>query len=296
MYVRFMPTRPTHILFDDLCHKVLKIHEGSDKPRTFVVTRTSVRHLLKTFSGLPIASITPDSFYDLHVPRARLECPTRNLNNDRKIFIQVMNKAFRLGLIPVPPSGIPRPSLDGDIGREITDEELKKLFVACEDDLLFFQMEMALKTGMRLREMLSLKWEYIDLTRAAIFLPKTVTKTKRGRGFPICRILSQDLEYKKKRSLSPFVFPSATNPGKFQYDNRYQWRKLKKTADVKCRWHDFRHTCATRMLRAGAPISHVSQILGMSERVLRSIYNHLNVDDLRESATKVDYTFLKKVS
>lgn len=287
-----MPTRKK-IVFDDLCSEVLRRHQGSDKPRTYVVTRTSVRHLLKTFSGRPISEIRVDSFYDEHVPRARIECFTRNLNNDRKIFVQIMNVAYRRGLTPIPPLGIRKPSLDGDVGKELSDEELRRLFLACHDDLLFFQMEMALKTGMRLREMLSLKWEYIDLERAAIFLPKQITKTKRGRGFPICRILSNGLAYKKNLSDSPFVFPSATNLNKFQYDNRYQWRKLKQTAGVTCRWHDFRHTCATRMLRAGVSILHVSQILGMSERVLRGIYNHLNVDDLRASATAVDYKFLK---
>jgi integrase/recombinase XerD len=52
---------------------------------------------------------------------------------------------------------------------------------------------------------------------------------------------------------------------------------------VKARWHDLRHTCATRMLRRGTPLHVAKAVLGMSLKVLVEIYAHVNLDDWRKA-------------
>ena len=281
------------VRFQDICDEILNRHKGSDRPRTYIVTRTSVRHLLKTFTDRPIQTVSSSSFWAEHVPRARAESRDRNLNNDRKIFIQVLFIAYRRGLIPAPPSGITKPNAYREVGRELSDEEIRKLFLHASNTKILLQMELALKTGMRLREMLGLRWDFINFKTAVISLPGFVTKTRKGRFFPICRVLCMQLQYLHGKTRSPYVFPSNTNRMKPQNDNKHFWRIVKKKAGVECRWHDLRHTNATRQLRAGIPKERISKVLGMSEGVLISIYSHLNEEDLRPCATAVNLDFVK---
>lgn len=63
---------------------------------------------------------------------------------------------------------------------------------------------------------------------------------------------------------------------------------------VNCRFHDLRHTAATRKLRSGASIHMVSLVLGMSVKILTSIYQHLTVEDLRATAVSGGISFLDK--
>lgn len=46
--------------------------------------------------------------------------------------------------------------------------------------------------------------------------------------------------------------------------------------------HTFRHTCATHMLRNGAPIRHLQEMLGHESLESTQIYTHVTINDLKE--------------
>ena len=59
-------------------------------------------------------------------------------------------------------------------------------------------------------------------------------------------------------------------------------------AEVKASIHTFRHCCATHLLRGGASVRHVQQLLGHRDLSTTEIYTHLELADLKqaiESAT-----------
>lgn len=293
-WIALLPKSGRDTRFEDLTTEILKRYESSDRKRTREAAVSPINHLLKTFKGVRVMDITKECFYSKHVPRAKAENPNRNLNPDRKLFIQVMYQAFQKGLIRQPPVGIPKPSIEKDIGRELSNIEISDLFRWCGSADLKLQIEIALKTGMRLREMLSLKWEYFDWGRGTIKLPPSLTKTKRGREFPLCKtLLLPFLDRYNKAQESEFVFPSPNDPEKPQFNNKTAWKTLKRRAEVKARWHDLRHTAATRKLRAGVPKHIISLEMGMGVGVLTRIYSHLNVEDLRVSAEAVKLDFLE---
>lgn len=240
-----------------------------------------------------MSALTADCFHSEHVPRARAETPDRNLNDDLKYFKLLLGVAYRKGLVPLPVPKIAKPSIEGDVGRELSDPEIKRLFADCDSDCLRFQMEMALRTGMRKTELLSCEWRFIDWDRGTIRLPARVTKTKRGREFPLSQAFSQALLERQKGVQSRFLFPSRTRDDWHQLDVKTAWTALRVRAGVDCRWHDFRHTCATRMVRSGTSLAFVARYLGMSQRVLIRIYNHVSIDDLRGAANAVDLSFLR---
>jgi len=137
---------------------------------------------------------------------------------------------------------------------------------------------------MRLREMLHLRWDRISWDEKTIRLRPEDTKTRKGRVIPIALELFHQLKARHVQSRSSYVFPSRFDQNLPQNENKTAWRALRPRAVVTCRWHDFRHTCASRLLRRGIPTSVAKKYLGMTEAVLTGIYQHLSLDDLRTAA------------
>ncbi len=50
--------------------------------------------------------------------------------------------------------------------------------------------------------------------------------------------------------------------------------------------HTFRHTCATHMLKNGAPIRHLQEMLGHESLDSTQIYTHVTINDLKKIHTK----------
>jgi len=50
--------------------------------------------------------------------------------------------------------------------------------------------------------------------------------------------------------------------------------------------HTFRHTCATHMLKYGAPIRHVQELLGHESLETTQLYTHVTINDLKEVHAK----------
>jgi integrase/recombinase XerD len=54
-------------------------------------------------------------------------------------------------------------------------------------------------------------------------------------------------------------------------------------AELKASVHTFRHCCATHLLRGGASVRHVQQLLGHRDLNTTAIYTHLELQDLQRA-------------
>ena len=76
-------------------------------------------------------------------------------------------------------------------------------------------------------------------------------------------------------------FGNAMHPGAVWHVVRKYVRQAGITKPVST--HTFRHSCATHMVRAGAPGRHLQELLGHSSLETTQIYLHLTVDDLKQA-------------
>ncbi len=125
----------------------------------------------------------------------------------------------------------------------------------------------------------------ISSSMLVITLESTNTKTKRLRRIPINSLLRALLkEQKLQTGHQEFVFLSSRGKPYLRQDS------LKKPFLLACkhagieglRFHDLRHTAATRMIEAGAPVVAVSKILGHQNLSTTMRYVHPDAS-LREA-------------
>lgn len=287
LWKKSLPERSS-VRFDALARQILETKRVRAKG-TYSDASLYLNRLIRHFGSIRIADIT-EIDWAVYVGRCKDENPKRKLFGDKKYMKQVILAAVRQEII-TKPIKLVIPCAKPEAGREITQDELTRLFDAVKNPRLKFQMEIALKMGLRLREMLYLQWTRVDWEGQVLRLRPEDTKTRRGRVVPIPPELVGQFRELHLKSRSEYVFPSRFDPTRPQHDNKTAWRKLKAKANVRARWHDWRHTCATRLLRRDVSTSVARLYLGMTEKVLTRIYVHLNLDDLRKAAHAMSDTW-----
>lgn len=200
-----------------------------------------------------------------------------------------------------------------DIGKALSVKDEKKLIDACADSRsrsLLPAVLLALNTGMRYSEIRLLRWNQVDLKRRTVRVGKSKTQAGTGRTIPLNAKAAEVLKFWAdqfpKRKPEHFVFPSERygvggdkfEPVVFDLDpsraiNSWKeaWESVKKSAGVEVRFHDLRHTCVTRMLEGGAPLSVVASILGWSSATtvrMAKRYGHIGQVAQRQAVEILD--------
>ncbi len=167
--------------------------------------------------------------------------------------------------------------------RWLTDQEEIRLLKACPVWLGEI-MTFALHTGMRMGEILSLTWEGVDVFRRTV----TVFRSKNGerRTIPINQIMLDLLQKKAKiRTLKTnLVFCSKAFTPIEGGHLRRAFRTALRTATVShFRFHDLRHTFATRLVQAGKDLYKVQRLLGHKSGLMTQRYAHHWPESLRDA-------------
>ncbi len=173
------------------------------------------------------------------------------------------------------------------VERWLTSEEEKRLLevspVWLREIIIF-----ALNTGMRQGEILSLQWPQVDLSRRTATLLET--KNKEIRTVPLNQTVCEMLSVKGKiRHISGYVFTSQAGT---KIDARnllrsfYIARKEAKLEDV--RFHDLRHSFATRLVQAGIDLYVVKELLGHKTITMTMRYAHHYAESLRHGVDILD--------
>ncbi|MEN9343255.1 MAG: hypothetical protein RLZZ453_42 [Chlamydiota bacterium] len=173
--------------------------------------------------------------------------------------------------------------------RTLSSDECSRLLDACaksSNSLLLPFVILALTTGARSGELLSLKWNAVDLENGVIHLKST--KNGRPRVLAIVGDVLDVLKnlYAKRNPEKPLVFASKTRFG--QLTLRKPWEKALKEARIEdFRVHDLRHCFATIASVSGTSNIQLSAATG--HRTLSQLlrYCHPDTASVQQLTTKV---------
>jgi integrase len=130
-------------------------------------------------------------------------------------------------------------------------------------------------TGARLREILNLRWEWVDFERGLLLLPDSKT----GRKTIVLNAPAMVVLAGLPR-LGAFVI-AGDNPERPRADLNRPWYAIRKRARLMdVRIHDLRHTHASIGVGAGLGLPIIGKLLGHSQPSTTARYAHLDADPL----------------
>ena len=164
-----------------------------------------------------------------------------------------------------------------------------------------FGILISLYTGLRLGELLALKWDNINLKNRLIYIDKTISSISQNhkyliiedlpktnssiREIPISNSLLNILKGLKYKSKNEYVVCSYS--GNQIKTRAYQksFELLLEKLDIKhYGFHSLRHTFATRLLEQGTDVKTISELLGHSSPTITlNRYVHTNIQNKRKA-------------
>lgn len=214
------------------------------------------------------------------------EVKPASVNRELEVLSHLFTIAERwkkfFGKNPVSQAGLFK--LNNQVERILTPEEEERLLAGSAQHLKPI-INVALNTGMRKGEILTLTWEDVDFNNNILTVKHTISKSKKAKVIPISsKVRKILLEQKLKTAGCNYVF---TFEGKPIRDVRRAFEKACKRAGIQgLRFHDLRHTAATRMIEAGVSIVAVCKVLGHAEIRTTMRYAHPEVS-LRDAVEKL---------
>lgn len=296
---RFCPTlKPARklALFDEIAQDYLaysranKRSADDDPPR--------VRRLLKAFGGHAVTDITAEDVERLKQELSESGSAPATVNHYLKCLKAMYYRAMRARKAEHNPvRGVKLLKENNARVRCLSETEEARLYDALPDYLKSF-LTVALNTGMRWGELANLTWEDVDFYTGTLHVRQS--KSGEGRRVPmntVVRDMLQALRRQRvqaarsqaegqKEILSPLVFCSPR--GHFLNNFKRDWyRALRKAEIPDFRWHDTRHTAASRLVMAGVELYTVKEILGHKTLLMTARYSHLSPGHQREALERL---------
>jgi integrase len=204
---------------------------------------------------------------------------------------RVLNVAFSNGWINRNPfsmgDALISPGDERQRERILTRDEEEKLLLACTGYWAHLKSIIicAIDTGMRRGEIFKLRWSDIDFENGIINIRAFNTKTLRQRHAAITARLFQELMR---------VWENSTqNPDELVFGVATSTKKAFATLRTKVglpdlRFHDLRHTNATRLVSQHLPLSEVGRMLGHTQANTTYRYVNANVETAKRAAAMLD--------
>lgn len=192
---------------------------------------------------------------------------------------------------------IRKPPVSNAKTRFLSAEEAQRLLSACKESrnpYLHSIVVIALSTGMRRGEILSLRWEDIDFDKKLIVLRQTKNGSIRyvplvSPGLEVFKCLFQQ---ETIIDTSHHIFPSL-NPIRY-LDIRTAWQFALKRSGISddFTFHTLRHSCASFLAMSGASQRDIAEILGHKDLRMTHRYSHLSQSHLAERLERAAEKFI----
>lgn len=311
----FNYVKPERITVADLLHRYLRT-KNDIRLRTYERYQDIVeRHLIPNLSDYYITEVTPHlilDYYDYALLEGRLDGKEGGLSPTtvRQYHI-ILNGAFQYAvdhriLTYSPMASVKPPKKDQKEIKTLTAGEIGVLLNYLEetDSVIYIPAYIAAVTGMRLSEVLGLKWRDIDLKKGTVSVSRTLQQSKKKIYFSdvkskhskrLIYITQKDAavlkQHKKNQARNKLMLgPGYNDQGlvcagldgrplkPFTVSSRF--RRVARKLNFEVSFHGLRHSHATILLAEGALPRFVSSRLGhFNTAFTQDTYGHVTPQD-----------------
>jgi integrase len=257
------------------------------------------QHVLPALGQMKVADVRRGDIDQLHRKISRTGAKVR-----ANRVVALLSRMFSLAVIwemrtDNPVKGIDRnPEMARH--RYLEGDELERLLAAVAahpNRQAAHVIELLLLTGARRSEVLTMRWEQLDLQNGIWTKPASATKQARVHRIPLSaparqvlgeiKQAAEEKAAKYRRDPPPWVFPARYGGGPLT-DVKHGWAAICRTAGINdLHLHDLRHAYATFLASAGLSLPIIGRLLGHSQPGTTNRYSHLQLDPLRAATDRV---------
>ncbi|MGC4095673.1 MAG: tyrosine-type recombinase/integrase [Nitrospira sp.] len=210
--------------------------------------------------------------------------------------LAALKRMFRLGSQLTPPLVISTPHIphlqENNVRQGFFTEDEYKLLRAALPDHVKVPFIIGYWTGMRAGEIVTLRWEQIDLERGLLRLEPGMTKNREGRLVPLVKEITEAL-WKWKQQM---LHRHPTCPWVCNFRGKRLERIPKNTWKTVCErvglqgklFHDLRRTAVRNMVRAGVSERVAMVISGHKTRSVFDRYYIVSAGDILDAKVRLE--------
>ncbi len=267
-------------------------------PKSYGRDRSALNHLLPVFGNLVLAEITPKLLAAYKTQRRTEQAAPATVNKELQLVRHAFNVAMREWewCRENPMHRVSLEQVRNEVDRWLTANEEERLFAASS---LWLQeiIRFALNTGMRQGEILNLQWQDVDFTRGTLMVMKSKNGTRRT--IPLNSTAYELLAAKQaapRTSQGPVFKTPLGNTLQVRFLVREFCEARDRAGIPDFRFHDMRHTFATRLVQRGIDLYKVQRLLGHKTGTMTQRYAHHSPESLRDGVNVLDEVRQDRVS
>jgi integrase len=252
------------------------------------------RHVMAHLGSLPVVDVDNHAILGYMRTRDKEGASKRTINMEILTLARAMGRTWR-ELWPA----VPKLDEPSDTGQALAPEQEGRILgAAMRNKSRYVEpvILIALSSGMRLGEILHLKLDRLDMKNRELRVGKAKTSSGEGRGIPMnpamYAAVSKQIEWLEETfgKLDPswYLFPFSDrvkpiDPTRPVTTIKTAWNSVRKAAGVKCRFHDLRHTAATKMAENDVPEATMKALLGHMSQKMIERYSHIRNEAKRQA-------------
>jgi integrase len=243
------------------------------------------------FGDYSLVAVTPELVAKFRDKRLEVGLASNTVRLDLALLGHLYVTVIRewgIGLTYNPVQLIRKPSPGAARDRRLTTEEESRLRAAVAEHsnpMLRWIVTIAIETGMRLSEIVTLTRDQVELRRRIIRLSET--KNGSPRTVPMTTTAADAMREALANPVRPidtdlvfFGEPGQDGRRRPYVFNRTWQRIVKQLGIVDFRFHDLRHEAVSRFVEAGLSDQEVAAISGHKSMQMLKRYTHLRAEDL----------------
>jgi len=274
------------------------------------------KHIVPFVGDLRLADLRPDHVQRFYSDRLAAGVGPSAVSRCHKVLHRALGQAVRWGVVVRNVADlVEKPAEPRAVVRALSGGEVQGLLLAARGERLEGLYYVAVVTGMRIGELLGLRWSDVDWERQAVSVSRQVSRVcggglvfqsvKTAAGNRMVALGEDGLDVLRAQRVrvvawgefagerwveGDLIFPNRKGTALEPRRVGLEFRAVCDRAGLGAvRFHDLRHTSASLMLRARVPARVVSERLGHSDVGLTlNVYSHVIEEMQSEAAAAIE--------